>query len=245
LREVTSAVLDWITDTVLADVARGAAGPSAASFLLHEYVRGGSDRVRNAVEPLLTRGLDLADRDPDPIVCCEWLGVFAGASSFTDDERLSEAFDRLLPGAIDGLERVIREAYEPGEGLLDQPLPAQVRSAAALLIAYELTGRLPYPMLAEELARIVRRDGWDDAHGIFRADFATNCAAVAVDCRLASLHQDPEYAARAVIAPGSSYVADADRILQWLTQVHREHPASAANLGLALIHRFALAAHPN
>jgi hypothetical protein len=245
LREVTSAVLDWITDTVLADVARGAVHASAASFLLHEYVRSGSERVRDAVEPLLTTGLELAECDPDPIVCCEWLGVFAGATSFSDDERLSEAFERLLPGAIDGLERAIREAYEPGEGLLDQPLAAQMRSAAALLIAYELTGRLPYPMLAEELARAVRRVGWDDDNGVFRADFATNCAAVAVDCRLASLHEDPEYVARAVVAAGSSYVADADRILQWLTRVHREHPASAANLGLALIHRFALTAHPN
>lgn len=242
---MSSADLDWTTDRVLADVARGVACPSGALFLLHEYARSGRDGVRDGVEPVLTRGLELVDLDPDPLLRCQWLGVFAGAAGFSDDERLKETVDRLLPDVIEGLEQVLRATYEPGEGLLDEPLSAQINSAAALLTAFELTGRLPYPMLAEELVQVARRDGWDEAAGVLRADFAVNCTAAAVNCRLASLHQDAEYVARAVIATQPTYVADAERTLQWLTLVYRDHPESAADFGLALIYRFALAAHPN
>src|SRR5262249_51918639 len=67
------------------------------------------------------------------------------------------------PAPIDELERIVGAAYRPGEGLVD--IPAQRRASAAehvgaastLLTAFELTGRLPYSMLAEELMQVALR----------------------------------------------------------------------------------------
>jgi hypothetical protein len=61
----------------------------------------------------------------------------------------------LIPEAIDRLELIVGRAYRPGEGI--GTFGDHVRAASALLTAYSLTGRLPYPMLAEELMVILRR----------------------------------------------------------------------------------------
>ena len=83
-----------------------------------------------------------------------------------------------------------------------------VRGASALLTAFEITGRLPYSMLAEELiavagARACRR----------RGPASIQCEAARVLCRLAALHDDPDYRGAAVIAGGADYRAEASRIL--------------------------------
>ena len=64
-----------------------------------------------------------------------------------------------MPAAIDELERVVGGSYRPGDGLVRDrdgirvrgSVGDHVRGASALLTAFELTGRLPYAMLAEEL----------------------------------------------------------------------------------------------
>src|SRR5205814_10059393 len=57
----------------------------------------------------------------------------------------------VVPPAIDELERVVGSAYRVGEGLTGGSVADHVRLASALLTAYEVTARLPYSMLAEEL----------------------------------------------------------------------------------------------
>jgi hypothetical protein len=77
----------------------------------------------------------------------------------------------LVPAAVDQLERVVGGAYRPGGGVaheIDGPEGAQsgrrergglsdhVRASSALLTAFEITGRLPYSMLAKSRCSLLR-----------------------------------------------------------------------------------------
>jgi uncharacterized protein YyaL (SSP411 family) len=137
-----------------------------------------------------------------------------------------------IAAAIDELERVVGPAYSPGEGLLD-PTGAfdpadQIYAASALLTAYEISARLPYSMLAEELMQTAQRQGWEPCGVI------VSCDAARVLCRLASLHGDDDYVAAAVIAPHADYRADAERILTRQAPRALDDPRDAAAYGLAL-----------
>jgi hypothetical protein len=140
-----------------------------------------------------------------------------------------------IAAAIDELERIVCLVYRPGEPLPevlarpdagDGSLDAHVFSSAALLAAHDATGRLPYSMLAEELMQPVRT----------RSDgaFATRCNAARVFCRLARLHDDPDYVAVAVIGRDCDYRAEARGIVEALMPSYRDHGAAGAIYGLAL-----------
>jgi uncharacterized protein YyaL (SSP411 family) len=134
----------------------------------------------------------------------------------------------LIRAAIDHLEHIVGGAYQPGQGVRGGPAD-QVGAASALLTAFEVTGRLPYSMLAEELMQIARRAPWPED------DLIGHCAAARVLCRLAALHDDADYRGAAVIATDADYRADAARILA--TQSSRAlaaPPAHAAAYGLAV-----------
>jgi len=144
----------------------------------------------------------------------------------------------LVQNAIDQLERVIGGSYRPGDGLVREraglrvrcSLDDHVRAASALLTAFELTGRLPYSMLAEELMAIAGREPPPDA------DIVIQCEAARVLCRLAALHDDPGYRGAAVIATGADYRADASRILSAQSaRALAGSPAHAAAYGLAIL----------
>jgi hypothetical protein len=156
----------------------------------------------------------------------------------------------IVPGAIDELERIVGAAYRPGAGLarsVDEPggargrLADHVRTASALLTAFAVSDRLPYPMLAEELMQFARESLWNEAAGLFSdpADaprsFAINCAAAGVLCRLAALHGRSDYRAAAVIRPDADYAGDAARILRSQAGTFREQDATGAAYGLALM----------
>lgn len=237
--------LDWIADALIAAVAAGETPPAALTFLLRRYTASGRTDLRNAIEAGLTRGLDALPGERDPRCRCQWLGVFAEAAAVSDDERLVESIQSNLSSTIDDLEQLARGAYEPGEGMLGRAASDQLQSAAAFLTAFELTARLPYSMLAEELLQVVRRLEWDDDRGALRGDFGVNAVAVQVLCRLAALHRDADYTASAVIAEHPTYARDAQRILETLAPLARAHPAEAAEYGLALLDWFALRGHPN
>ena len=143
----------------------------------------------------------------------------------------------LVQEAIDQLERVIGDSYRPGDGLVRErdgrrvrcSLGDHVRGASALLTAFEVTGRLPYSMLAEELMAVARREPPPDD------DFVIQCDAARVLCRLAALHDDPAYRGAAVVAAGADYRADASRILAAQSaRALAGSPADAAAYGLAL-----------
>lgn len=147
----------------------------------------------------------------------------------------------LVPAAIDELERIVGHAYQPGDGIAHTlhtgharvrargTLGDHVRSASALLTAFEISGRLPYSMLAEELMQTARRDEQT------AADFAARCEAARVLCRLAALHADEAYRAAAVIAPEVDYRADAERLLTALSSDPLARGPHAGVYGLALV----------
>jgi hypothetical protein len=136
----------------------------------------------------------------------------------------ADAAGPLVTAAVDELERIVGRAYGPGEGIGDYA--DHVRTAAALLTAYDTTGRLPYAMLAEELMQGSKRTPARD-----RA-FVIECEAARVFCRLAVLHDDNDYRAAAILAPNADYRADASRILASLAP--RARVDGAAIYGLAL-----------
>jgi hypothetical protein len=145
-------------------------------------------------------------------------GFVASASSIEACLRASTILNAaaIVPSAIDELERIVGAGYRPGAGVLGGVLAAHVPAASTLLTAFDVTGRLPYSMLAEELIQPARR--------IDVADCARDCAAARVLCRLAALHDDGDYRAAAVIAPDADYRADAARILH----VHAPRASTAA-----------------
>jgi len=130
----------------------------------------------------------------------------------------------LITAAVDELERIVGHSYSPGEGIGDYA--DHVRTAAALLTAYEVTGRLPYAMLAEELMQSSKRAS--ATHPAFNIE----CEAARVFCRLAGLHDDADYRAAAILAPNADYRADASRILSALAP--RALADGAPMYGLAL-----------
>jgi hypothetical protein len=143
----------------------------------------------------------------------------------------------LVQEAIDHLERLVGGCYRPGDGLVVTrdgirrrgSVGDHVRGASALLTAYEITGRLPYSMLAEELIAIAGRDPSSEA------DLVIACEAARVLCRLAALHDDPDYRGAAVIATGADYRAQASRMLAAQSaRVAAATPSAAAAYGLAL-----------
>jgi hypothetical protein len=160
----------------------------------------------------------------------------------------SDAARRLIAGSIDELERIVGPCYRPREGIahaIDDPSGArgnlrdQVNTAAALLTAHEITGRLPYSMLAEELMQRVRRFHRETANvesgPLDRERFIGWCEAVRVLCRVALLHEDADYQQAAVVAPATDYGAEAEHLLQWLVAPQRaQNVSTAAEFGISL-----------
>ena len=142
----------------------------------------------------------------------------------------------MAPRAIDELERVIGAAYRPGGGIAHTTDAAarvpgtaadHVAAAAALLTAHDVSGRLPYSMLAEELMQGAPTDA--------ARPFDVDCGAARVLCRLAALHDDPDYRQAAVVTPDADYRRDAERILRRWADGVADRGAGAAIYGLALI----------
>lgn len=204
------------------------------------------DRLRDAATALiaaLRRGwghsLDIA-------------GVAASTEACLRASRTVEAAS-LTADAIDELERIVGIAYKPGAGLAGADREGSARladlvaTASALLTAYEVSARLPYSMLAEELMQFARRTLWNEAMGCFvdversPADMCRlNCAAARVFCGLAALHRDPDYVAAAIIGPDAAYAEDAGRILASQEKAARSAGLEAAAYGLALVEWLAL-----
>jgi hypothetical protein len=151
----------------------------------------------------------------------------------------------LITRAVDELERVIGHTYSPGAGIVHDigrnardpgTLGDHAAAASALLMAYGVSGRLPYGMLADELMQFARRQWWIESR--WNAPFAEACEAARVTCRLAVLYRDVEYREGAVLAE-VSYAEDAARAIAALEPLC--HAAEdAAQLGLALVELQAL-----
>jgi transketolase len=238
---VEDAVIDSVTVTILEAHARGAVlSPAMVTFLLRRYADTGRDDLRAPVEDGLSHGLNAVITERDPRVRCEWLSALSEASGVSDDERLTGAVRASLSSVVDDLERLIARAYEPGEGLDGADVSDHCRCALALLAAFDVTGRLPYSMLAEELMQFARRRWWNGARGAFDGDVLANVVAARVLCGLEILRQDPQYAEAAVAAGDTRYGQSARRILDVIRSDQPEHGNRAAEYGLALLDSFAL-----
>ena len=142
----------------------------------------------------------------------------------------------LAAGAIDQLESLVRSAYRPGSGV--GAYADQIGVAGALLSAYQLSGRLPYPMLAEELIAAA-------GPVLANEEFAVSCQTARVLCRLALLHGDDDYRRAAIVAPRADYRRDAEAILErWSAEADRRGAAGAI-YGVALLELESTHLHAN
>lgn len=230
---VTRAVLAWAPETT-------GAYPDAVMFLLRRYVASGDPDVRAAAEAALTSGLPSLERERDPWRRIEWLRTMDEAASAAEGDDLAGRVRRALPDAVDAMESAVRQAYEPGDGLLGAGCEAHLLAASALLAAFDMSGRLPYAMLAEELLLVSRRRWWNDTHARFDADAGANAVAGRVLCRLAALRSDPDYAGRVRAAQEQHHRRDAERLLAALAATGVVETDAAAAYGLALLEWFAL-----
>jgi hypothetical protein len=249
-------------DTIVAHVieavaASDAIDPVAVRFLLAEYAATGRDDLVAIVGAALGRALqqqgESASADPAP-----WLLLFADAAVWSDDERLRETAAALMQttaavdastieavlhaaaavgdaprvsAAVDELERLIGRRYEPGDGV---DAADQFAVASALLTAFDISGRLPYAMLAEELVQTVMR------RGEAATDAESACRAAHVLGRLAALHDDEAYRVAAVVAPGADYRRDAEGLLAAHSAHVLDTTRAASLYGLALAHSLRL-----
>jgi hypothetical protein len=162
----------------------------------------------------------------------------------------------LVSDAFDELERIVAATYRPGHGIGNRSAPASgaegpcadhVVLSSALLTAYDVSGRLPYSMLAEELMQYARRTFWNAAAAVFRDElsgpaeiFRLNCDAVRTLCALATLHADDQYRRAAVVHPEAAYADDAASLLTSLQTRLPESYGLEGAYGLALIEWLAL-----
>lgn len=137
----------------------------------------------------------------------------------------------LISPTIDELERVVALVYRPGERLPrsvrdpdadDGGIDEHVAAASALLTAHDLTERLPYSMLAEELIQPLRAAGGPKGPHYVR-----------VLCRLTRLHDDEDYRRAAVIAASSDYRAEARAVLEDIRLPDDADREDVALVGLA------------
>lgn len=231
------AALDWVRDLLLAADPEPS-DPAAWLFLLRDFMVNGHLPTGDAVERGLTAALRLASVDADPCRRVQWVRLLAESVLISDDGRLGQAVESALPSAIDLLEQQVRRWYEPGEGLVGQPVAANLAHAHALLDAFDLTGRLPYSMMADELIQLARRHP-DLSPDAARFDPLAGADLLRAITRMARLHADPEYQTVAVVPPQGDDTAEAARLATVLAD-QRGDLRTVAHVGLALLEWFAL-----
>jgi uncharacterized protein YyaL (SSP411 family) len=157
----------------------------------------------------------------------------------------------LVELGVLALERVALTLYRPGAGVSHYQsrgggsmafLQDQVRMAAALITAAQLTGRVPYVMLAEELMQFSRRTLWDEASGGFFDRKAPEAAEgdvgpagervkpFDVNCEAARA-----LAALAMVSEQEQYLESARQALASQTPFYRGHGLVGAAYALAAL----------
>lgn len=159
-RNRAAALVRWVKASLLDETDGGFFNGQAADALY--YGAQSAEQRRRGPAPSVDRTL-YVDRNADM------------ASAFL---RAAELFSDpwLLEVAIKSLERVVLAGYSPGHGVahvVDADgtvrglLSDQLKAASALLWAHVATGRLPYSMLAAELAQYSIHHMWDEERSAF------------------------------------------------------------------------------
>src|SRR5262249_45129372 len=136
---------------LLAASSRGAPSPDLVAALAEALPLSGDERLLSASRDIAASA-PLHWRRLPRVEALRWLdsGLMLAAALTGTAERAAGA--SLAQAAIEEVERSIGRDYLPGEGLgADAGVRAHVAAANALISAYITTGRLAYPMLAEEL----------------------------------------------------------------------------------------------
>lgn len=239
-----------VTDALIAH-RRTHVSAAAVTFLVRRYLAAPSLTLHGVLANLIDPALAQFEGEADVRVRIRWLGAFSDAVVLTTDESMTHLVGDLLPDALDDLERFVRAVYEPGEGAIGHGIDGQALLALSLLTAFDLSGRVPYAMLAEELLQpIVRQCPAGAAPGAESGAESGNVqlavrGQVAQLCyRMSALRRDPDYRTHAVVAPRERYEETADALLEHMTPDDND-VASVAERGLALADRFALHGLPN
>jgi hypothetical protein len=255
--------LQRLEDSVIDAITRGEPLNAAATrFLLRRYAATGRDDLADVAGRALACALEEHQRATTVRARADWLALFVETTTFSEDERIRAAIvalterlrgewrtdqvqdaaaaiaacldaagvtntPQLIPDAINRLEDLLCASYEPGAGVGVGGFADQVHAASTLLTAYGVSGRLSYSMLAEELIQSARRLEPDD--------FDASCEAARVCCRLAELHDDPDYRAAAVVAPDSDYRRDAASFLARHSVEADRRGAAGGIYGVALL----------
>jgi uncharacterized protein YyaL (SSP411 family) len=208
--------------------------------MLHAYVLHGFPAARSAAELGLTRALEAVHADDDACTRMRWVRVLAEAAAVSDDERLGQVVLQSVPSVIAAIESHIQDVYEPGEGLVNASCREELDCADALMAAFEMSGRIQYAMLAEELLQHVRRHWWNEIDGRFDADLATNAVALHDLVHVLMVQRDSGYLARVTPMPDLHYAPDARRLSVAVGAGSGRVPEAAAEIGMALAEWFAL-----
>lgn len=235
--------IEWVTEQIIGEARE--VSPARLLFLVRRYPDAASPALHAALEQALSEGVRAFERDRAIASQCRWLGAFADAAMMVADDTLHHLVDAELPRVVDELEAVMRRVYEPGEGAMGHDAEDQVALTLALLVVFDLTARLPYAMLAEELFQTLNRTSWEEGAALFRASPRANARAAQIGFRLAALHRDPDYASRAVVAPNAAYDRIGAAVLGTLEPLARAHVDAVSEYGVALLDAFALNALPN
>jgi hypothetical protein len=106
--------LDWLTDQILAALARGErVRPAALLFLLRRFSAADSAAIAEPLGAALAREIDL-QAQPETLESADWLAVFSEAATISDDPRLPRVAADLLTsvrlswGPPDPTDRVMR-----------------------------------------------------------------------------------------------------------------------------------------
>lgn len=211
---VDRTTLEQVTRAILDRSSRLSPSPELVTLLLRFFIDTGDVCAVAPTESAIVGGLAALAGEPDGWRRLSWMRALDEAASCMESPALAEQLARELPAVVDGVEADVRRLYEPGVGLVGASPLTHARAVLALLDGFDLTGRLPYAMLAEELMGAARRL---EAEGVPSVSTVVGRSTLArALCRIAALRRSPEYVARSVPAAPRDAAGEAG---QWLAGI--------------------------
>ncbi len=222
--------------------------PDVIAAVLHKEI----DEVRRLIASARTKLIAVRAQRPVPyvdIACyANWNGM--AITAFLDAYAVLGT-PQYRDLALQALDRFIDESYRPDRGVAHvlgavetggwPLLDDQVQLAAALLGAFEVTGRSRYLKLAQEVTDLTLRDFWDEQGFL---DVPRSAAGPGLETRFKPIQDAPTPAPNAVAALvllrlsrlllAPSYRGIAERLLQGMAPSLAAHGVFASTMLMAL-----------